>query len=106
MKVNELEILVDSIKSLPGIGSKNAKKIAQFIVNQDNRFVEQFCNNIKVAKLATKRCTSCNILTRLDKCIICSNDTRDITKLCVVSENEDAIKIEQTNTFNGLYYIT
>jgi recombination protein RecR len=106
MKVNELEILVDSIKSLPGIGSKNAKKIAQFIVNQDNRFVEQFCNNIKIAKMATKRCIGCNILTRLDKCIICSNETRDKTKLCVVSENEDAIKIEQTNAFNGLYYIT
>ncbi|WP_338964694.1 toprim domain-containing protein [Spiroplasma endosymbiont of Sarcophaga carnaria] len=38
-------------------------------------------------------------------CLFCQNDLRDQTKLCVVSNFFDVIKIEAKKFFNGVYHV-
>ena len=35
-----LSYLIDAISSLPGVGKKSAKKIAYFLINQDEYFLK------------------------------------------------------------------
>ena len=42
MKPKEFEYLIDAIKSLPSIGSKAAERIAFFLIQQDDEYINEF----------------------------------------------------------------
>jgi recombination protein RecR len=106
MKIKELDYLIDAIKSLPGIGSKQAKTVALFLIHQDAVYISEFIEIIKKAKSAIHQCLQCNIMTSDgEMCHICSDFTRDVTKLCIISSYEDFCKIEESKTYNGLYFV-
>lgn len=103
---NEFEHLVDAIKSLPGIGYKSARKLALFLLDNDDRYIKLFVDKINKAYINVRRCQKCFILTNNNICDICSNKNRDHTKLCIVSSFEDFERIESSNSFFGIYHIT
>lgn len=103
---NEFEHLVDAIKSLPGIGHKSAKKLALFLLDNDERYIKLFIDKINNAYATVKRCSECFVLTNKKVCDICSNKNRDHTKLCVVNSFEDFERIESSHSFFGIYHIT
>lgn len=103
---NEFEHLVDAIKSLPGIGYKSAKKLALFLLDNDQRYIDLFIHKINDAYKNIKRCRECFILTNEEICNICSNKNRDHSKLCIVNSFEDFERIESSNSFFGIYHIT
>jgi recombination protein RecR len=100
-----LEYLIDALKSLPGVGTKQAKTIAQFLLNKDEIYINEFVNRIKDAKKNIHFCKFCNNLTSSDICEICSNHSRDQNKLCIVTSQDDLQKLESTNSFIGLYFV-
>ena len=102
----EFEMLVDALKSLPGVGTKNAKKWAFFLLQQDQKYIDDFIKRIKDAKTNIIKCKYCSNFGNRDECDICSNDYRDFTKLMIVTTNEDLERIESANIYNGLYHIT
>ncbi len=105
-KIPEFEHLVDAFKSLPGVGTKNAKKWAHYLLEQDKFYVDKFVNKITEAYSKIKRCAKCSNLSRNELCSICENINRDTQKLCVVSNIEDLERIESSKSFFGLYHIT
>ena len=106
IKPSEFEHLVDAFKSLPGVGSKNAKKWAYYIINQDKKYVSNFANRLIDAKDKIKLCIECGNISSDDICSICSNPNRDRTKICVVATSEDLDRFESSNLFDGLYHVT
>lgn len=104
-KSEELEDLIFSFKSLPGISQKLAEKIAVFLINQDNAYIENFIDVLKQAKNQVHFCSKCNNICNNEICYICENTERDSSKLCIVSTSEDLDKIEETNSYNGKYYV-
>lgn len=56
-KIPELEYLIDILKSLPGVGHKNATKWAYFLLNQNSQYIDVFVNRLKNAHTRIKRCT-------------------------------------------------
>lgn len=101
--LKDYEYLVDAFSALPSIGSKNARKIAHFVIKQDKLFCSNFANRILAAKNKLEWCSICHNLTDISPCIICSDKTRS-NKLCVVADIEDLEKIEKTN-FDGFYHV-
>lgn len=103
----EFELLIDAIKSLPGIGSRSAEKIAYFLLNQDTKYIDDFIKRIKHAHEKINYCTQCNNFCTSGEryCSICSNAMRDTKQICVVHTIEDLNKIESTNQYVGLYYV-
>lgn len=101
----EFEYLVDALKSLPGVGYKNATKWAYFLLEQDSNYVDLFINRLKNAHNKIKNCHQCNNLTTKDLCDICTSSNRDTTQVCVVNSIEDLQRIEDSNNYHGLYFV-
>ena len=101
------EYLVDAIQSLPSVGKKNAIKIAYYLLDQDDYYIEEFVNRIKVAKQQLKKCIYCNNLTQnLNQvCNICADQSRAVDQICIVTTCNDLQMIEDTNSFHGKYYV-
>ncbi|MDR2829337.1 MAG: toprim domain-containing protein [Mycoplasmataceae bacterium] len=103
---NTFEYLIDALKSLPGVGTKQAKNIASFLILKDERYISEFIDRIKKAKEAIHFCTQCNNMTsNIGLCDICKDFKRDVTKLCIVNTSEDLIKIDATKDYNGLFFV-
>ncbi|MDR2568303.1 MAG: recombination mediator RecR [Mycoplasmataceae bacterium] len=104
--VKTIEYLIDALKSLPGVGKKQAISIAYFLINQDDKYVEELIKRIRETKTNVFLCTQCNNYTDGQKyCSICLDETRDQTKLCVVKTVEELNKIEATNFYHGLFFV-
>ena len=51
------------------------------------------------------RCTTCNNMTDVDPCAICTDPRRDPSLICVVEEAFNIPTIEQTRDFKGVYHV-
>lgn len=106
MKNKEFEFFVEALKSLPSISTKSAKKIAYFFLEKDEKFYNEFIKRLINLKTKIKFCSYCNNLTEDSiLCDICNQDSRDKTKICIVSQIDDLEKIEESQSFSGLYYV-
>ena len=52
-----------------------------------------------------RHCERCNTYTETPVCERCESDRRDASVLCVVETPVDLNMIEQTQSYNGLYYV-
>jgi len=97
--------LITALKCLPGVGPKNAQRIALNLLDRDRSGAEQLADSIKTAVSEVGRCASCRTLTELALCRLCANDRRDSTILCVVETPADVIAIESAGNFTGKYFV-
>jgi recombination protein RecR len=105
MKPVNFEYLVDALKSLPGVGKKQAERIAYFLSLKDDKYISDLIQRIHEAHEKIHFCKQCNNFATNELCDICSNPSRDQTKLTIVSSIEDLQKIEDTNSYTGLYFV-
>ncbi|MDE5617684.1 MAG: recombination protein RecR [Ureaplasma sp.] len=103
--IEELEYLIDSLKSLPGVGYKTAAKWAYFLINKDSHYINEFTRRIINAKNVIKYCINCNNFSKTQLCSICSDNYRNHKQICVVSHIEDLQRIEESGVYNGIYYV-
>ena len=47
----------------------------------------------------------CHNITESDPCNVCSDSTRDSTRICVVEEALDVVSLERTGAYRGLYHV-
>jgi recombination protein RecR len=52
-----------------------------------------------------KFCKSCNNISDVELCEICSNPNRNGEIVCVVEDIRDVMAIENTSSFKGLYHV-
>lgn len=103
--IEELEYLIDSLKSLPGVGYKTAAKWAYFLINKDQHYINEFTRRIINAKNTIKYCNKCNNFSKSQTCSICNNSYRNHKQICIVSYIEDLQRIEESGVYNGIYYV-
>lgn len=100
-----LEYLIDALNALPTVGKKQATKIAYFLINQDDQFIESFIYRIQQALAKLHYCQYCQALSDDHTCKICRNIDRNNHQLCIVTNDEDLEKIEATHVFAGRYFV-
>ncbi len=100
-----LETLIYNLSKLPGIGRKSASRIAYYLLEADNSYVETLGKNILELKKRIKTCSICGNYTETDPCKICSDASRDRETLCVVENPKDVVTIETTHEYRGLYHV-
>ena len=102
---NSLQELIEYFKLLPGIGEKNAERLAFAVLKFSDEQVEGFSDSLKNVKNKIKKCEICNNLTENDKCDICLDQSRSSDVLCVVENTKNLILFEKANVFNGKYHV-
>lgn len=102
---NEFNQLIQLLKSFPNISQKQAEKICYFLINQKDEFINELSEQITKLRQSLHFCKECQNISLNEICDICANDLREQDKLCIVSSSEDLQKIEDTNTYSGLYFV-
>lgn len=100
-----LEIAIQELSKLPGIGRKTALRLSLFILRQSDEDVEHLVEALLNLKRKLKFCRECFNLSTEDLCPVCSDPNRDSKLICVVEDINDVIAIEKTNEFKGLYHV-
>ncbi len=104
-KLAPFKNLVEAFNSLPGIGEKSALKLAYHIVTNGSYDGLKLSHAIESAVESIQRCTKCHNLSEDELCHICSDDSRDRSKICLVESAKDILTIEKLGQYNGLYYV-
>ncbi len=97
--------LIDELKKLPGIGSKNAQRLAFHILRSSDEDAEALAGAVRDVKANLRLCSICNNITDGDPCSYCSSPTRNQRLVCVVEEPTNIAAIEKTRHFNGAYHV-
>ncbi len=98
--------LIESFSNYPGIGKKTAERLALFSATDlDKSQLLDFSNALKEVAESIKECEICHMLTDMDICNICSNESRDVSKLIIVETTKDAFIFEKSNITDAYYHI-
>lgn len=97
--------LIESLSSLPGIGSKSAQRLAFHIINMSQEQVDGLAKSITDAKANVHYCKECFTLTDDDICPICKSEKRDHKQIMVVENTRDLAAYEKTGRYNGVYHV-
>jgi len=89
----------------PGVGEKSATRLAFYILRSSSDYARSLSSAILEVKEKIRLCSSCQSLTEVDPCSICSDPKRDGETICVVEEPSDLLAIEKTGAFKGLYHV-
>ena len=105
MALGIIENLINELTKLPGIGRKTAQRLAFFILTMPEESAGGIARAINDVKERARFCSRCFNITDWEICSICSDESRDRTRICVVEEPSNILVVERTRTFNGLYHV-
>lgn len=100
--------LIGHFQKLPGIGPKQAAKFAFRLLNMSQEELDAFAKDIAQVKNVVVKCQQCFLgfeRNGENLCGFCQNPRRKKNHICVVETERDALTIESTGTFKGLYHV-
>jgi recombination protein RecR len=100
-----LQRLVTELSRLPGIGNRTAQRLAFHVLRASNEDALALAQAIRDVKEKITLCEICFNLAEGPLCMICSDERRDGSVICVVEEPGDVIPIERTHEFRGRYHV-
>lgn len=101
---DSVALLIEQFGKLPGIGKKSAERLAYHVLRIGKSDALALADAIRDVKENVRYCKSCYNLAEQDECVICRDERRDRTVLCVVEQPRDLLAIEQTG-YRGLYHV-
>lgn len=102
---SSIQVLLDELERMPGIGAKSAQRIAYWILNSERASAERLAGAIVEVKDKVHFCAQCFNYAEGDLCEICASSQRNHSLLCVVAEPRDIPPIERTHSYDGLYHV-
>lgn len=103
--IEPIEVLSEKFRRLPGVGKKSAVRMAFSVLELTDEEAEAFATAILDAKRNVKICSICGNMTDSDICVVCSDEERDHTTVCVVEDARDVIAFERVREYTGLYHV-
>ncbi len=100
-----IDNLITELTRLPGIGRKTAQRLAFFILSMPEAEALSLAKAIEAVKEKARFCSQCFNITESDICEICSDDTRDTSRICVVEEPSNIHVIERVKSFHCRYHV-
>ena len=105
MNPTGLESLIEALRCLPGVGPKSAQRMAYHLLQRDRAGAQRLGEAVLHALQAVRHCQRCNTFSEAEVCERCLSPRRDRSLLCVVETPVDMNMMEQTLSFQGLYYV-
>lgn len=108
--MDEFNALIELFRKFPGIGPRQARRFAYFLLGQPQGFLAELTGGIKRLAETTRVCADCekffwNRGGDAALCEICRDPSRDQTTLVVVSRDVDLETIEKSRSYRGRYFV-
>lgn len=108
MNTDAVERLTKLFLRFPGIGARQAKRFAYFIMMQQMSYVQTLADTMVATKRQTRTCTKCMTIFDMQEssglCGICSNELRDSSTIVVVEKSQDIEAFMKTD-YKGLFFV-
>lgn len=103
--VQSLDVLIEALRKLPGVGIKSAQRMAFHLLQRDQAGALQLARALDAAVNSVHHCERCHTFTEGAICRICDDAGRDAARLCVVEAPADLAAMERTGAYQGFYYV-
>ena len=105
-----LHELTELLRELPGIGPRQARRLALWLARRDVGWVERLSRTLVELRKSIHTCTSCMRLFEpgvqdSKECPTCASPSRERNVLLIAEKDVDVENIERTGTYKGLYFI-
>jgi recombination protein RecR len=109
MTNDTLTTLTELLRKLPGVGPRQARRLAFWFVRQDSSWIDSFAKTLIEARKKISVCEICKRLysegSNLNRCSICASPARDATTVLLVEKDVDLENIERTGAYRGRYFV-
>jgi recombination protein RecR len=101
-----IERLAKLFLKFPGIGERQAKRFAYFILMQPEGYVDLLSRSLKEARQQAHTCTHCLRVYEGNPglCSVCRDEHRDQSVLLVVEKSQDIDSFTKTD-YHGLFFV-
>ena len=100
-----LDQLIKMLATLPGLGSRSARRIALHLLNKRSQKMVPLGEVLLRAAQDIKECSVCGNLDVHDPCGICQSTKRNAKQICVVAQVSDVWALERTGSYHGYYHV-
>jgi recombination protein RecR len=97
--------VIQEFHKLPGIGPKSAQRLAYYLIRMPADEAHSLAESILAVKEKVIFCGVCQNITEISPCYLCSHESRDRSRICVVEEPLDVLSLERTQSYKGLYHV-
>ena len=104
-RIESYERLVEALEALPSVGRKSAQRMAYHMVMEDHFGAMKIAHAIENAVRKVRRCERCGAMSEDELCPVCSDMSRDHSKLCIVEHARDIMQIESGGEYDGTYFV-
>ena len=101
----KIELAVEEISRLPGIGKKTALRLALHLLRRPAGQTESLSAALLDLRNNTTFCSECHTISDTEICSICSSPKRDKSIVCIVEDVRDVMAIENTGGYSGVYHV-
>ncbi len=105
MSHSTLDDLIRLFAKLPGLGPRSARRAVLQLIRQKESLMLPLSEALRRGAENIRSCSVCGNLDTHDPCVICSNEKRDPSTICVVEDLADLWAIERCNLYKGLYHV-
>jgi len=100
-----LQLVVEQLSALPGVGPKSALRMAMTILAWPKDKAQNLGQSIYNLRDALCICSKCASLSDTDPCKICADPLREDERLCLVAEWDSVLVLEEAGFFKGKYLV-
>jgi len=97
--------LIEQLCALPGIGEKSAQRLAFHLISKSKEDISQFAEVLTQTRNSIQYCRTCFNIATQPLCYICCDEMRQKNILCIVSEPQDIVAIEKSQSYKGAYHV-
>lgn len=100
------ELLLKTLQQIPYLASKNVYKVADYFLTMDKNKIEHVCAVLLSLQHKLDRCSICCAWKeKAAGCLLCTDQKRDQTTLCVVESWHELLVIDKTQGYNGSFHV-
>ena len=101
--------LIELFRRFPGIGPRQAKRFAYFLLTKDAGYLAELTRAIAELKKDTARCNECfRFFQKRDQenaCLFCRETSRSSDTLMILPTDTDLESVEKSGGFAGRYFV-
>lgn len=101
----EIAELIQLIGKLPGLGPRSARRAALHLLKKKDQLMRPLAKAMAEAVDKIVECSNCGNIDTVSPCMLCQDERRDKTLICLVETVGDLWALERAEVIKGQYHV-